>query len=122
MGKSIEMLLILAVAVILLLSTELLTGVSSQTSGGASVLAPATDWQRQYGYNGHTGVESATNLIQTSDGGYAYLQSGMTSKYGRFTNIPSGGIVKTDSNNNTQWVKNLKYTGTDGTCLYQIGC
>jgi len=222
MSKRVGTMLILAVAVSLLLSTEFLTGVSSQTAGSASVSAPATEWQREYGEKEYVDKfdigESTTNLIQTSDGGYAflshawghqvtfrpstlykvdssgimqwnktipflsaltliqtndegyeisgywstygigvayehtptlvktdvqgnlqwvanyssvpdlgiastsiqtsdggfaYLQSGMTSLWGRFT-IPSGSIVKTDSNNNTQWVKNLTYPSTYG--------
>lgn len=212
--------LILAFAVSLLLSTGLFTDVSSQTSGSSSTSAPDLEWQREYGYIGNTGVESVTNLIQTSDGGFAFLnrawgyqytfkpstlykvdssgkmqwnktipflsaltliqtndegyeisgywstygigssyehtptliktdfqgniqwvanyssvpdlgivstniqtsdggfaflQSGRLPEFGRFTNITSGGIVKTDSNNNTQWVKNLTYIGSDGT-------
>ena len=43
----------------------------------------------------------ASTSIQTSDGGFAY-----------WTN---GNITKTDSNNNTQWVKQLTYRGIDGT-------
>ena len=222
MSKSMRMLLILALAVILLLSTDLFTGVSSQTSSSEPVSAPATEWQREYGENEYVDIfdigESTTNLIQTSDGGYAflshawghqvtfrpstlykvdslgkvqwnktipflsalaliqtndegyeisgywstygigvayehtptlvktdvqgniqwvanyssvpdlgvasnsiqtsdggfaYLQSGKTSLWGRFT-IPSGSIVKTDSNNNTQWVKNLTYPSIYG--------
>lgn len=44
--------------------------------------------------------------IQTSDGGFAYLQHWTVSLYGT-SGIQSGGIVKTDSNYNTQWVMNL---------------
>jgi hypothetical protein len=204
---------------LLILLLIILAGASSQTSVNASVSAPDLEWQREYEYTGNIGVESATNLIQTSDGGYAFLNhawgyqstfkpstlykvdtsgimqwnktipflsaltliqtndegyeiSGYWSTYGigasykhtptlvktdvqgniqwvknyssvpdlgvastsiqtsdggyaclqfgyvstpRFSNLPSGGIIKTDSNNNTQWVKNLTYTGGDGT-------
>ena len=117
MGKSSGMLLILAFAASLLLSTELLTDVSSQTLGIASVTAPATVWQKEYGEHEYVDTfdidESTTNLIQTSDGGFAYLQFGVNFKWRTFT-IPAGGIVKTDSNNNTQWVKNLTYPSLYG--------
>ena len=35
--------------------------------------------------------------------------------------MPSGGIAKTDSNYNTQWVKNLTYTSYEGTFPLVLG-
>ena len=69
MSKSIGMLLVLAFAVSLLLSTDLLTYVSSQTSSSELVSAPAIEWQ---GYYGGSAV-SVSNLIQTIDGGYIFM-------------------------------------------------
>ena len=66
MSKSIEMLLILALAVSPLYSTELLTNVSSQTSSSEPVTAPAIEWQKEY-FIGTIFTEFASNLIQTSE-------------------------------------------------------
>jgi hypothetical protein len=69
------------------------------------------EWVKNYSSVPDLGVSSAS--IQTSDGGYAYLQSsGMTPFWG--FKVPAGGIVKTDSSNNTQWVKNLTYPSLYG--------
>jgi hypothetical protein len=115
MGKRVGLMLILAVAVSLLVSTGLLNGVSAPATERQEEYGKYIDieWQREYGYSGYNHVESATNLIQTSDGGYAYLQSSGTTPFWGFK-VPAGGIVKTDSNNNTQWVKNLTYPSAYG--------
>lgn len=64
-------------------------------------------WNQNYSSVPDLGVNST--FIQTSDSGFAYLQFWTTiSAYGD-KGIPAGGIVKTDSNYNTQWVKNLTY-------------
>jgi hypothetical protein len=188
------MMVILAFAVILLLSTDLFTDVSSQTSSSEAVSAPGIEWQENYGGS----VALASNLIQTSDGGYVFMNldwyhsmhffpatvynvdsSGslqwekpiedleasaiiqtndggyeITGKWNRYTptlvkmdsegnvqwvanysSVPDlgvasirsiqtsdggfaywtyGNITKTDSDNNTQWVKTLYYTGFEG--------
>ena len=117
MGKSIGMVLILAVAVSLLLSTGLLNGVSSQTSGTASATAPATErqeeygkhidieWQREYGDSGYNHVESATNLIQTSDGGYAFLSQA----WGHQTVFRPSTFYKVDSSGIMQWNETIPF-------------
>ena len=90
MNKQATILLIAA----LLLCSESLSIVFSQISSSEPVSAPAIEWQKDYGHSGpydDTNVESASNLIQTSDGGFGYWTD--------------GSITKTDSNNNTQWVK-----------------
>jgi hypothetical protein len=209
MSKSIGMLLILALSVSLLLSTDLLTDVSSQTSSSETVSAPAIEWQKNYGSLGSyddSNVEFASNLIQTNDGGYVFMNLGwsyywvlqpatvfkvdssgslqwnktveglkastiiQTSDEGyeiagqwfmqgletptlikmssqgnipwnaNYSSVPElsipskaiqtsdGGFVywtdwsinKTDSNNNTQWVKNLTYTGREGTAPLEL--
>ena len=66
------MMVILAFAVILLLSTDLFTDVSSQTSSSEAVSAPGIEWQENYGGS----VALASNLIQTSDGGYVFMNLG----------------------------------------------
>jgi hypothetical protein len=109
MSKSIGMLLILAFAASLLLSTELLTDVSSQTLGIASVTAPATAWQKEYGEHEYVDTfdidESTTNLIQTSDGGYAFLSHAWGHQ---FTFTPST-FYKVDSSGIMQWNKTISF-------------
>jgi hypothetical protein len=56
-------------------------------------------WVVNYSIVPELGIRSTR--IRTSDGGFVYWTD--------------GDIYKTDSNNNTQWVKNLNYTGLDGT-------
>ena len=109
MSKSIGMMLILAVAVSLLVITGLLHGVSSQTSGTASVTAPATVWQKEYGEHEYVDTfdidESTTNLIQTSDGGYAFLSHAWGHQ---FTFTPST-FYKVDSSGIMQWNKTIRF-------------
>jgi hypothetical protein len=186
-----------------------LIGVSAQPSSNASASAPAVEWQKDYGHSGpydDTNVESASNLIQASDGGYIFMDLGWrcqgtfmpstvykvdtsgslqwsktvdyfiastiiqtndegyeiagqwyspTYEYtptfikmdsegnmqwvanqssvpnlgitsviqtsdGGFAYWTAGNITKTDSNNNTQWVKSLNYTGADGTAAITL--
>jgi hypothetical protein len=96
MRKNTAVLLVLALAVALLLNTKLLPYALSQTQNNTSVSAPAIEWQNKYGGS----VLYASNLIQTSDGGFVYWWD--------------GSINKTDSNNNTQWVKTFYYKGFEG--------
>ena len=73
------------------------TLVSAQTTSGTS--PPAIQWQKIYG-----GEFTATvsNLIQTIDGGYAFLECGSIGQSGMF--IPSI-LYKLDSYGNMQWSK-----------------
>jgi hypothetical protein len=52
----------------------------------------------------------ASSNIQTSDGGFVYFEAG-----NGVLNPPNATVsptlVKTDSNNNTQWIENLPYSG-----------
>jgi hypothetical protein len=73
--------------------------VSAQTS---STSPPATQWQKSYG-SGETAQVS--NLIQTSDGGYAFLDCG---NLYQFTFTPST-LFKLDSSGNEQWNKTINY-------------
>jgi hypothetical protein len=74
------------------------TLVSSQTS--SSALSPATDWQKLYG-SGNTQLVS--NLIQTSDGGYAFLDCAKS--YQSF--FTPAILYKLDSSGNMQWNKTI---------------
>jgi hypothetical protein len=74
-------------------------GALSLTQSGEPVSAPEIEWQKEYGTSAAT-LYSPKNLIQTSDGGYAYLQNDAFSVF--YSGFPPGGIVKTDSNYNVQ--------------------
>ncbi len=101
MSKSMRMLLILAFVVSLLLSTELLTGVSSQTSSIEAVSAPAIEWQEKYGGS----VMYASNLIQTSDGGYVFMDVGWNHYY----TLHPATVFKVDSSGSLQWNKTINF-------------
>jgi hypothetical protein len=73
------------------------TTVSAQTSN--STAPPATQWQKIYGDQFSIQV---SNLIQTSDGGYAFLDCGYVGQSGMF--FPSI-LCKLDSSGNMQWNK-----------------
>jgi hypothetical protein len=73
------------------------TLVSAQTSSSTS--PPATQWQKLYGDQYTIQV---SNLIQTSDGGYAFLDCGYIGQSGMF--VPSI-LYKLDSSGNMQWNK-----------------
>ena len=66
-------------------------------------------WIQNYSSVPDLGVNAT--FIQTSDGGYAYVDYwyvGATE-----TTYDAGGVVKLDSNYNVQWVKNLTYTSQE---------
>jgi hypothetical protein len=100
MNKQATVLLIVA---ILLCSEPLPIGLS-QTSSSAPVSVPAIEWQKDYGHSGpydNTNVESASNVIQTSDSGYLFMDLGW--RY-QGTFMPST-VYKVDSLGNLQWTK-----------------
>jgi hypothetical protein len=76
------------------------TLVSAQTSSSTS--PPATQWQKLYGL-GNT--QQVSNLIQTSDGGYAFLDC---AKSYQFTFTPAI-LYKLDSSGNMQWNKTINH-------------
>jgi len=81
--------------------------VYAQTSN-PSVSAPAIEWQQDYVHNGYydnTGIQSASNLIQTSDGGYAFMDLGWSYQ---FTFVPST-VYKVDSSGTIQWKKTIDF-------------
>src|SRR5208283_1527582 len=95
LGKSIASFLV----VVFIMSLMILqpTLVSAQTPSSTS--PPATQWQKTYG-SGFT--EQVSNLIQTSDGGYAFLDCGSIGQAGEF--FPSF-LYKLDPSGNMQWDK-----------------
>jgi hypothetical protein len=97
LGKSFASFLV----VIFIMSLIILqfTLVSAQTSSSTS--PPATQWQKLYGL-GYT--ESVSNLIQTIDGGYAFLDCGKSYQQSLF--IPST-LFKLDSLGSMQWNKTI---------------
>ncbi len=99
MSKSIRMMVILALAVILLLSTDLFTDVSSKTSSSEPVSAPAIEWQNSYGGS----TVSVSNVIQTTDGGYIFMDLGWRYNVG----FQPSTVYKVDSGGNVQWSKTL---------------
>jgi hypothetical protein len=100
MNKSSGVLLILAIIIALLLCTES-TFVLSQTSSNTPVSAPAIEWQQEY----ESKTEYVSNVIQTSDGGYAFMDRGWTYQ---FMFGPSR-IYKVDSLGNIQWNKTINF-------------
>ena len=91
---------VLGLAVILLISTDLFAGVSSRTSSSEPVSAPAIEWQENYGGS----VLHASNLIQTSDGGYVFMNLGW---YHSMHFFPAT-VYKVDSQGSLQWEKTVE--------------
>ena len=72
--------------------------------------APAIAWQRILG---EQDTEALSNIVQTSDGGYAFLDCGWSHQ---FTFTPST-LYKVDSSGNLQWTK--VYEGFTASTLVQ---
>ncbi len=69
---------------------------------------PAVEWQIGYGHPGpydDTNVGASSNLIQTIDGGYVFMDLGWSYQ---FTFMPST-IFKVDSSGNLQWTKTIDF-------------
>jgi hypothetical protein len=99
MRKSVGILLILALVVSLLFSTEFMTKVSSQVSSSEPVSAPSIEWQEKY----DSRVLEPSNLIQTSDGGYVFMNLG----WKHIIFFPAT-VYKVDSLGNLQWNKTVE--------------
>jgi len=93
-----------ALVIVALFLTSLVTlqPVSVEAQSTTMTSAPSIEWQQEYG-NYYT--EFVSNLIQTIDGGYAFLDLGWN--HG-FTLAPST-LYKTDSLGNIQWQKHFDY-------------
>jgi hypothetical protein len=104
MNKQATTILIAAI----LLCSESLPIVLSQTPSTSSFSAPAIEWQKTYGHPGpydDTNVESASNLIQTSDGGYVFMALAWTSQ----SNFNPSTVFKVDSSGSLQWNKTIGF-------------
>lgn len=100
MSKKITLVLIAAI----LLCIESLPIVFSQASINAPVSAPAIEWQKEYAMAGYIGIaQSASNLIQTSDGGYIFMDLGWTHSMW----FQPSTVYKVDSLGNMQWNKTI---------------
>jgi len=95
--KSFAFILILALTV----SSILLTNSVGAQTGNSTLSAPATEWQKGYGND----AETASNLIQTSDGGYAFMKSGWDYQQ----TFSPATIYKVDSSGNIQWNKTIPF-------------
>ena len=82
-------------------------GVLSQTQSSEPISAPAIEWQRKYEKIGHsgTGVEAVNNLIQTSDGGYAFTSRAWSYQ----ETLKPSTFYKADSSGNLEWNKTIPY-------------
>jgi hypothetical protein len=90
--------LVLIVLCIIPIATFQQTPILAQSSSST----PAMQWQQQYGdYR----TELVSNLIQTNDGGYAFLDLGYSHSMG----FGPSTLYKTDSLGNVQWQKSLSY-------------
>ncbi len=79
----------------------ILTAVSSQTSVHASTSPPAIEWQEYYGGT----IQYASNLIQTSDGGYVFMDLGWS--YSMW--FKTSTVFKVDSSGDMQWNKTIDF-------------
>ncbi len=67
-----------------------------------STSPPAIQWQLRYG---NYRTESVSNVIQTIDGGYAFLDLGWTHGF----TLQPAILYKLDSSGNTQWKKTIDF-------------
>jgi len=87
--------------VLVLLLTSLVALQPIIVEAQSSNQAPAIEWQKDYSKYDH--VLESSNLIQTNDGGYAFMDIGY--QYQEFVN--GATIFKVDSKGNVQWTKNI---------------
>jgi hypothetical protein len=82
----------------------LLSSFISSENANAQTSAPATLWQQNYrDYYVLDGANTLSNLIQTSDGGFAFLSLG----YPRQGFLHPATLFKVNSTGNIVWVKTL---------------
>jgi hypothetical protein len=101
MGTASKSLVLLIVALFLtsLIVPQIVT-VKAQASNPNSSIPPIV-WEKQYG----DAVARVSNLIQTTDGGYAFLDLGWT--FQGYFEKPT--IYKVDSLGNVQWTKTIDF-------------
>jgi hypothetical protein len=88
---------VFAISVAFLLTFELIMLASAQSTSNTS--APDIEWQKTYGGR----AVSVSNLIQTIDGGYVFMDLGWRYNVG----FEPSTIYKVDSAGNVQWSKTL---------------
>jgi hypothetical protein len=99
LGKSFASFLVVVFMMSLIILQPTL--VSAQTSSNASTSAPAIQWQQHYGNT----IEFASNLIQTSDGGFIFMDLGWV-----FSDFEAPAtIYKVDSLGNLQLNKTVSW-------------
>jgi hypothetical protein len=86
--------------ILILLLTSLVAFQPAIVKAQSSISPPATQWQELYGSE----TAQVSNLIQTSDGGYAFLDCGKS--YQLYPVFPSI-FYKLDSSGNMQWNKTI---------------
>jgi hypothetical protein len=97
-GKNVILTLTLVIMPLLFLSIIPQTFVKAQSNASA----PGTQWQQSYG---NFRTEAVSNVIQTTDGGYVFLDSGWTHGF----TLQPATFYKVDSSGNIQWQKTISY-------------
>ncbi len=85
-------------------------GTTYQTTPAIIKLNSKGDMQWYENTSSVLNLATAASSIQTSDGGFAYFEAGNAVLNPPTATVPPT-LVKTDSNNNTQWIDNLPYSG-----------
>jgi hypothetical protein len=101
MGNLARTFALVLVIFLTFLSTAEPSTVKAQST--TTISAPAIVWQQEYGDHR---TESVSNLIQTSDGGYAFLDLGWSHGFNLWPSV----FYKVDSSGNVQWVKSIEYS------------
>ena len=91
-------------SVLILLLTPLVTLQPTIAKAQSRNQAPTIEWQRNYGKYSHLVLEPS-NLIQTSDKGYAFMDIGYI--YFDADSVQGATIFKVDFKGNVQWKKNI---------------
>lgn len=89
------------IGILVLLLTPLIAVQPSAADMQSNSKVPANQWQKLFG---EVTTETVSNLVQTSDGGYAFLDCGKS--YQQNVLVPST-IYKLDSSGNMQWNKTI---------------
>jgi len=103
--------------ILILLLTPLVTFQPTIVNAQSSNQAPALAWQQNYdnyfnstgNYFNNSGVEAVSNLIQTNDGGYAFMDDG----WGFQDTFVPATVYKVSSLGNVNWTKTIdNFAGT----------
>jgi len=96
LGKTLASVLVF----VILTTTSLIPSPVKAQPSNTPIAAPATEWQQEYG---NRDIAAVSNVIQTSDGGYAFLDLGYLHQ---FSLVPST-FYKVNSSGNVEWHKKL---------------